>query len=555
VNIAARLEGLADPGGTCVSAQVLDQVRRKLELDFDDLGEQAVKNIPDPIHAYRLRERATGAPLQRERRRPRAVVLSVTAAFAVAAIAIAVYFTMTGRSLAPPGPPLTAIAVLPFDDMSPGGDQAWLANGMADDLIEMLSRVQALQVVARTSARAAKERRTDIRTVGELLNVGSVVEGSIRRSQDQLRVTAQLIRVADGYHLWSGRYERKPDDVFALQEEVAREIAEAIRLELGVQDTWSWLRRSRYSTRDVRAYELVKRAVDSEQTFTEDGFRAEIDLCLKALEIDPDYAQAHSQLAWGYAFLFMFNIVPREENKARAIAAARRALELEPTNGGAHNLLAHMSWDEGDRAGAEAQWVRALEATPGHGPLREGYAHLLLSAGRLEEARVQIQRAIDLDPLNGPSRMRLGDLHRLGGDLDAAIEQYELAAELGWPPAMFVLAHAYHMNGMDEAALVAFVRAMPGAEAGLRRAFDQGRYDGMVQAALDRLVSLTGESCPNFAARLLAILGDADRLFGCLDRWIEQHRPARFLKVDPVYASYRDDPRFTALLRRMGLEE
>jgi adenylate cyclase len=566
VNIAARLEGLAEPGGICVSDDVLHQVQRKLELDFDDLGEQTVKNIPDPVHAYRVRERVAEAPPQAPRR-----PLSRWAVAAGIIIVAGVLALVAQRIWPPPppepeviaeempeAPPLTSIAVLPFEDMSPGGDQKWLGDGMAEELIEALSRIEALRVIARTSA--FTQRGADIATVGELLDVGAVVEGSVRRSGDQLRLTAQLIRVADGTHLWSGRYDKETDEVFAVQEEIAREIAEAIRLELGVQDTWSFLRRSRYATRDVRAYELVKRAVDSKNTWTEEGIRKNNNLCLQALEIDPNYAQAHAELAFGYAFLWLFGFDPREENLAKARAAAQRALELEPTNGSAHNLLAHTSIDEGDWQAAEDRFVSALEATPGHGPLHEGYGTLLMSTGRFEEARIHLQRALDLDPLAGNSIMALGNLHLFRGEYQEAIEQYERAVEFGWPRATPALSYAYHLNGMDDEALGAFVRGAPspGAEAAWRQGYDRAGYMGLARAALAQLISQGGEPCPNdpaYAAQLLAIVGETDRMFECLNESVERHRPERGLKVHPLYAPYRDDPRFTALLRRMNLAD
>ncbi len=230
VNVAARLEAMAEAGGICISDDVLHQVQRKLALEFEDLGEQEVKNIPDPVRVYRVREAAASgvkvavAPSLLARR---AVAASVGAAALFAAV-VAAYLVFGGRAPTEAAPPLTSIAVLPFDDMSPGGDQKWLADGMAEELIETLSRIEALRVPARTSAFALKGK--DIATVGAELRVGSVVEGSVRRSDDQLRVTAQLIRVSDGSHLWSARYDRKLSDVFEVQTEIARAIAEAIRV-------------------------------------------------------------------------------------------------------------------------------------------------------------------------------------------------------------------------------------------------------------------------------------------------------------------------------------
>jgi TolB-like protein len=293
------------------------------------------------------------------------------------------------RATTPEAAPLTSIAVFPFDDMSPGGDQRWLGDGMAEELIEALSRIEALRVIARTSAFA--RRGADIRTLGEQLRVGAVVEGSVRRSNDQIRLTTQLIRVADQSHLWSATYERGLDDV-----------------QLGVSETRSWLVASRYATPDVRAWELVQKAVEREETLTEQGFRDEIVLTGQALEIDPKYAQAHAQLGWGYYYLWEFGSDPRDETLARAVTAAERALELEPTNGSAQNLLADISIVFNDYAAAEARATRAMEAAPRHAPLHARYGQILYLRGRVDEVLPYVQRAVALDPELTSNRGQLG---------------------------------------------------------------------------------------------------------------------------------------------------
>ncbi|MHC4138173.1 MAG: adenylate/guanylate cyclase domain-containing protein [Planctomycetota bacterium] len=524
VNVAARLERLAEPGGTCISDDVLHQVQRKLQLDFDDLGEQAVKNIPDPVHAYRLRERAAEAPAQRERGSPRTIVLSVAAAFAVVAIAVAVYLTMAGRSPAPAGAPLTAIAVLPFDDMSPGGDQAWLAKIFAQELTDKLTRSEALQVVASTVAHNARQKAPDIRGVGELLDVGSVVEGQVWRSGGDLRITAQLIRVTDGYQIWAASYERKAEEVIAIQEE----IAEALRAKLGVgEDTYSWLRRARYKPADPRAFDLVKKGVELEQELTEAGFRGEIDYALRALEIDPNYAQAHAQLAWAHYFLWMFRFDRSDENLAKARASAGRALANDEANGSAHLLMAFFSMDERDWQGAEGRLLRAIDLNPGQGSLRWGYGNLLMRTGRVQEGLVQ---------------------QRLFAQLNPGIPVPDLGA----------LATAYHLSGNEDAALEALLHDAPEEMRALARSgYEQAGWKGGIESSRQWLTSRSGRACtddPTVGVHLFAWLGEADALFDCLDEVIEE-KSWLFYKADPLFAPYRDDPRFTAVLRRMGLEE
>jgi adenylate cyclase len=531
VNIAARLEGLAEAGGICVSATVHEQVERKLDLDFQDLGDQSIKNIPNPVHAYR-----TGL-----------LVLFFLGA---------VLWNLVSNRLLPVveptryGPPLTSVAVLPFDDMSPDGDQKWLGDGMAEELIEALSRIEALLVIARTSAFA--QRGSDIATIGEQLHVGAVVEGSVRQSGDQLRVTAQLIRVADHSHLWSASYDREVADVFAIQRDIAREVAEAIRTELGVSETKSWLVASRYATPDVRAWELLRKSDERENTWTEEGFRDQITLTGLALEIDPEYAQAHAQHGWGYFWLWDRGVDSRGETLAMAKASVEHALELEPTNGAAHNLLAWLSmrdcaWEE-----AEARLVRALKATPGHGPLRNAYGWLLLYTGRVEDAAAHLWRAAALDPGAAWATVAVGLLHLVEGDREAAIREMERWS-LAWPTAPLLLATAYRLNGEDGGASDVLINAYapsPGAATAWRATFAEGGLVALSQAILDQQIGLTGRPCtkdPEWASLMLALSGEQDQMFSCLEEGVRLKRPALGVKVNPAFDPYR--------LRRMNLAD
>jgi class 3 adenylate cyclase/TolB-like protein len=561
VNIAARLEGLAEAGGICVSATVHEQVERKLDLDFQDLGDQSIKNIPNPVHAYR----SVGQSRHRERVRPLVQLISLGATGLLVLVFLgAVLWNLVSNRLLPVveptryGPPLTSVAVLPFDDMSPDGDQKWLGDGMAEELIEALSRIEALLVIARTSAFA--QRGSDIATIGEQLHVGAVVEGSVRQSGDQLRVTAQLIRVADHSHLWSASYDREVADVFAIQRDIAREVAEAIRTELGVSQTKSWLVASRYATPDVRAWELLRKSDERENTWTEEGFRDQITLTGLALEIDPEYAQAHAQHGWGYFWLWDRGVDSRGETLAMAKASVEHALELEPTNGAAHNLLAWLSmrdcaWEE-----AEARLVRALKATPGHGPLRNAYGWLLLYTGRVEDAAAHLWRAAALDPGAAWATVAVGLLHLVEGDREAAIREMERWS-LAWPTAPLLLATAYRLNGEDGGASDVLINAYapsPGAATAWRATFAEGGLVALSQAILDQQIGLTGRPCtkdPEWASLMLALSGEQDQMFSCLEEGVRLKRPALGVKVNPAFDPYRDDPRFTALLRRMNLAD
>jgi TolB-like protein len=450
----------------------------------------------------------------------------------------------------PSGSPATSIAVLPFKDMSPDGDQQWLADGMAEEVIEMLARIKELRVVASTFALSG----SDIKTVGHELDVGSVIEASVRRAGNRVRVTAQLIRVADGSHLWSARYDERLDDIFAIQEKIARELADAIHDELGIE-THSYLRRSRYLTRDARAYELVSKGQLARHRGTEEGLREDIDLSLQALEIDPDYAQAHAAIGWSNFMLWGAGHDRRDEIWAKARAAGERAVELDAANGSAHNLLASMSAQEGDWKGAEARWKRGIALSPGYGYQRGVYGLHLLATGRIEEARIHILRAVDLDPKDPGAHNTAGLLYLVERNYQAAIEQFEQGT--AHPNMLFTLAYTHHLAGDDERALEVFLRLAPAeAEAPIRADFEQGGYIGVIRGFVEILVQQSGKHCTNEpanAALNLAIIGDVDRMFGCLDETVSSMNYPDNLTINwyPAFDVYRDDPRFIATLNRL----
>ena len=229
------------------------------------------------------------------------------------------------------------IAVLPFDDMSPGGGQAWLADGLAEDLLDLLSRIDGLRVVARTSSFAL--RGQDIAAVGESLGVGSVVEGSVRKSGEKLRVTAQLIRVSDQTHMWSNSYDRTVDDVFKIQREIATAVARAIGKQLGLRSNELNISNMPNESADFRAWQLVKLADRSSGELTEDNIRKQIDLCNRALEIEPGYARAYSCISSRSQDLWRYGLDTSEDLVITAKDSARRVLESDPGELQAKNQL------------------------------------------------------------------------------------------------------------------------------------------------------------------------------------------------------------------------
>jgi TolB-like protein/class 3 adenylate cyclase/Tfp pilus assembly protein PilF len=552
VNIAARLEGLAEPGGICISATVHDQVESKLDLLCEDLGEQELKNIPHPVRVYRVEippESTPRAPGVEERSR-RWVPLGVGILLA-AMVVVAIWWRF---SSAPPRAPLpTAIAVLPFADMSPGGDQEYFADGMSEELINRLSKIEELRVVARTSAFAFKGKNLTIREIGEQLDVGAVVEGSVRKAGDRLRITAQLIQVADGYHLWSETYDRQLDDVFAIQDEVSWAIADALQAHLDSPQA------SKPSTADVRAYDLYLMGRFFWNQRTEEGLLKSIDYFELAIERDPGYAAAYAGLADAYLMLSNYGFARWNETEAKAMAAVTRALEIDDGLAEAHaslGLLLKLRWSWVE---AERELQRALELDPGYATGHHSYATLLNTTGRVGQSIEEIQRALVLDPLSPAILYDAAVTFLCAEDYESAVRQARRATELNQARASghWLLSYAYQLSGNEPQAVEVLLRLIlpPQAKEMVRSAFQAAGSRGAVRTLLELEIGRTQKDCTNdplLAAEGLAFLGEKDQMFECLYRVQDRWASSPFL-TNPLWDDYRSDPRFTAILEEMGL--
>jgi TolB-like protein/class 3 adenylate cyclase/Tfp pilus assembly protein PilF len=554
VNIAARLEGLAEPGGVCISSEIHGQVESKLDLRFEDLGEQSIKNMPKPVRVFRVRE-APLSEVQPPSRTRGGRVAAAAVIVAVLAIAVAIYFSRQASILN--SPPLSSVAVLPFEDMSPGGDQEYFADGISEELINALTKVPGLRVVARTSAFAFKGKNQDIRTIGDQLNVGAVIEGSVRKAGQRIRITAQLVRVTDGFHIWSDTYDRKLDDVFAIQEEIARATVDALQVRLASRPPLV-----RRPTGDFRAYEMYLTGRHFWNQRTEEGFRKAISYFEKALKADPNYSLAYVGLADSYVLTWLYGYEGYEEALTRAEVAARRALTIDESRGEAHASLAFIRrvqrrWDE-----AEREFTRALELNPGHPTAHQWYSAFLLGVvGRAVDAIAEMERALDLDPLSPIINRDAGRTYLFTGDYEAAIERARRALELNpeEPGARIVLTLANFGQARKPQRFDLFASHGNQREVqeALQLAYEAGGSRAVVRKSLELRIAETQTRCPTplyWTVRYFAELGEVDEMFECFQYAVDHGRildPLAGLYFDP----YRDDPRFTALLRQMGLEE
>ena len=322
VNIAARLEGLAQAGGICVSAAVREQVASKLELEWQDLGDQTIKNLPRPVHVFRILMSA--APV------------------------------ITERGALSDGP---SIVVLPFANMSSDPEQEYFCDGMAEETINALAQLENLNVVARTSAFSFKGRDIDVREIGRRLGVRSVLEGSVRKAGRRLRVTAQLIEVATGYQLWSERFDRELDDVFRIQEEIALIIARRLRAEPAATP-------GQHTTDDLGAYDAYLRGRFSAAQGNVAGYEASVAHYERALDLDPRFGSAYVGLAEALSYWAFFSA--SQVYYERASVAVEKAMELGADAATTYRALAFVKFfGEWDWSAAIEAAERALALNPG----------------------------------------------------------------------------------------------------------------------------------------------------------------------------------------------
>jgi TolB-like protein/Flp pilus assembly protein TadD len=471
VNIAARMEGLAEGGGICISGIVCEQVKHKLGLEYEFLGEQEVKNITEPVRAYRVLS-FPGAAAHRVVKAKRAVsktwrnVVVAIAAVLVVGAAVAVWYFYFRPSRPPvevasvekmafPLPDKPSIAVLPFVNMSEDPKQEYFTDGITEDLITDLSQISGLFVIGRNSTFSYKGKPIKIRQVAEELGVRYVLEGSVRKADNQVRINAQLIDATTGGHLWAKRYDGHLDDVFALQDKVSQKIVAALAVEL---TTGEQKRLVHKETDNIEAYDTFLKGWEHYRRLTPDDFAKAVSYFKKAVELDPNYGRAYAALALTYwqasQIRWYWSLIV---NFAGARLQATQYLQMAMKNPTsiAYWVATDMSLDRRQWAEAIAKAERAISLEPNDPSGHFAMAKALIFDGRPEKAVGFVKRAMRLDPHN-PARhlYLLGLAHFAMGQLEQAVNSTERALKLS-PEAYswaLLLAATYGCLGRDQEA-------------------------------------------------------------------------------------------------------
>ena len=502
-----------------------------------------------------LAQTVRGAPARGPSRARRALVAAAAVVAALAVAASVLWFRSRGR-------PIDSIAVLPFVNVSRDPGTEYLSDGITESIINSLSRLSRLRVAARSTVFHYKGRDEDPQKAGRDLNVRAVVSGKVTQSGETLAIQADLVDVANGSQIWGNHYDRKLSEILTVQDEIANEISEKLRLRLTGEEKEQL--KKRY-TADIEAYKLYLKGRYAWEKRTESGLQQSIELFQQAIEKDPSFALAYAGLAGSYGVMSSYSLMSPAESFPRTRAAARKALEIDDGLSQAHATLGHALWDYfHEWSAAESEFKRSIELDPNNATAHFWYALMLAALGRSEEALAEIRRARELDPFSVVIQANVVRLLIYGRQYDRAIEEGRRAVRENpkFPGSHFQLGSAYAEKGMTREAIAEFqaaaslfgqtpfglfVLGKAQALAG-RRSEALRTIEEMKTMATRRYVA------PSFIAPIFLDLGDKDQ---ALDWWAKacENRDdlALYLKVSPWSDGLRGDPRFTDLLRKTGL--
>ena len=457
-----------------------------------------------------------------------------------------------------------SIAVLPLTDMSPQRNQKYFCDGMTEEIINALTKLEGLRVASLTAAFQFKEKDYNIREIGEELKVQTVLQGSVRKVGNRLRISIQLINVHDGYPLWSDRYDREMDDVFAIQDEISLAIVDNLKVKLLGGERAKLVRRY---TKNLEALDLYLKGRYCWKRRTEENLKKAIEYFQQAVEKDPTYALAYAGIADCHNNLGWYDLLPPKEAYPRARAAAEKALEMDETLSEAHaslaNVIENYDWD---LPAAEREYKRAIKLNPGYATAHHWYALCLAEMGRHDEAMAEAERAQKLDPLSLIISTPLGSTFYHARQYDRAIEEGQKTLEMDptFIPAHWLLGLAYAQKRMYKKAIAEEQMAID-LSAGsssifaacLGNIYSLSGKRGEAKRILDELHKLSKQRyvSPYGIALIYVGLGEKDQAFEWLDKaYDKRDHWLVWLKVEPLLDSLRSEPRFTALLKKMNLE-
>ena len=539
VNVTSRIEGLSEPGGISVSRQVYDSVHRKMrDVRFESIGTRQMKNIENDLEVFKI-------------------VMSWSNQQSPGSLD----YNSLGEAQ-----PKNRIAVLPFINIGPDPSDEFFADGLTEELISRLSQAKDLRVIARTSAMNYKnDRQKKIRDIGRELGAGTIVEGSVRKAGTKVRVAVQVINAVNEEHLWASTYDRNLDDIFEIQTDIATKVADSFSSNLaplmhkqigGSQD--------REETNDVTAYTYFLRGRHLLHGESESSVKQAFEFFNKAIEEDPAFARAYVGRAECYLSLTMFSSIPFVAGSKKGEVDVKKALELDPDLAEAHATLSNVKFALDEFAEAEAEARRAVELNPSLADAYYALGHLKWITGRIAESTKLYETAYRLDPLKEENVGMLSEIYLEQGRDEDALKMWRSTEHL-FPQSSFVGMTVYYLIKHEYSKATEFLEKFKLA-GGSDSIFALGleglvaAYKGETDKALEMIKRIEQSSGQDTGAvssvgMIYHALGDLDKFFECMNRAMDIHALMLGNLVNsPIYEDARRDPRMKKLLERLDLK-
>jgi len=531
VNVASRIEQFASPSGVCITEQVYSQVENKVVYPIVKLGSKELKNVRTPMNLYKIIMPWEKQDMQDSTER---AVLDKN-----------------------------RVAVLPFKNLSPDPNDEYFADGMTEELITALSGVRELSVIARTSVMKYKNELKGVSEIGKELGTGSIVEGSVRKAGGKVRVTVQLVSAENQSHLWAQNYDKQLDDIFAVQTDIAKRVAKALRVRLR-EDEQREIERP--AAENLEAYNLYLKGRYFWNKRTEESVKEAIRYFKRAIELDSSFALGYAGLADCHFVLATNELQDLIGNFKKAKVYAAKALEHDDKLAEAHTTLAAiLHYADYEFKRSEEEFKKAIELKPSYATAHQWYSTLLVEVGRPEQAYSELMAARDLDPLSLIINVNVGNYYLNNKEYQKAIDQFKkvLQAEPDFSFAHVGLARAYCLEGKyDEAlreidVLSGLIKEKWLADLYRSRVFAFKGDKTNARTLLKKFESVEDKSSANYIniATVLFLLGDKDDGFIWLEKAYERREPdLPMIQIFPELDGVRDDPRFRAIVKKMGLE-
>jgi TolB-like protein len=580
INIAQRVMDCGDAGHILLSKRVSEDLEQhsRWRPRLHHLGEFEVKHgtkldvvslYTDEIGNPALPEKLKGKQIAAHSRSLKPLFAAAAGVAMIALVSVGIWFawhrggqTSTSASAAA-SVPEKSVAILPFRPVSSQNRDEVLENGMADTLIAKLGTVAEIIIPSLSSAQKYTEQEHDPLAVARLLHVRSVLEGTLQRVADRIRVSARLINVADGSSMWSGTFDEKFTDVFSVQDTIAQKVAAALALRLSGEEQ---KRLTKRYTDNTEAYQLYLKGRFYWSKYTEEGFRKSIEYFKEAVEKDPNYALAYCGIADSYSLLGEWGVIAPKETFEQARAYLEKALQFDDALSEAHLSLGIVKlFYDWDFAGAEKELRRAKELDSKNAQVYHFYGHYLELVSRFDEAISETKRGVDLDPTNLVLNTEFGNAYYYSHRFDDAIalQRKVLALDPTFIFASLSLAQAYEETGKNQEALAELNRARPISGDWSQIVAELGYVDALLgkRAEAQKIIHELNERAsreyidPCLIAYIYVASGDKDQAFAWLDKAYQLHGGLiGFLQIEPHFDPLRSDPRFNELVHRMGLD-